>query len=142
DDAFDRLRADHLLGIHRHEIAIEHRGWADEDFSQRDGGKLERDPTGLEHASFDRGGHLSQMRVAVVELAPGVADTDGGLRQILVGQAHALGKRTPHEGAEVGIAVPRELAAAGNIVWACHGGRVPRGAGSWVRRLAYEDGGS
>ena len=41
-DAIQRIAADHLFGVHRRQIAIEHGSRAEVDFTQRDGGEFQR----------------------------------------------------------------------------------------------------
>ena len=76
DDAGQRIAADHLLGVHRRQVAAEHGSRAEVDLAQRDGGEFEREAAGLGDAAFDRFADGAQVAVAVVELAVGVADAD------------------------------------------------------------------
>jgi len=53
DDAVERLAADHLLGVHGCQVAVEHGGGVEVDLAQGDGGKLQREAACLPHAAFD-----------------------------------------------------------------------------------------
>ncbi len=66
-DRIHRLGADHLLGVHRHEIAEFEAGRIEEDLAERDGGELDRQRARRQHAAFHRVEHLGEMAVAIVE---------------------------------------------------------------------------
>ena len=75
-DGVERVGADALLDVHRHEVAEEHRRRLHEVLAERDRRELERQPPGLQDAALDRLGHPAEMQVAVDELRPRVADAD------------------------------------------------------------------
>ena len=50
-----------------------------EHLAKRNGGEFQGKAAGPPNAAFYGFGHLFQVRVAVVELAPGIADADDGL---------------------------------------------------------------
>ena len=77
--AVDRIRAQQLLGLHREQVAIEHRRRLLEHLGQRDRRHLEREAAGLQHAALHLLGALPEMRVAGVDVAPGVDDRDDRL---------------------------------------------------------------
>jgi hypothetical protein len=52
-DRVHRLRANHFLGVHRHQIAVLEAGGAQEDLAQRDRGKLDRQRAGRQHPALD-----------------------------------------------------------------------------------------
>ena len=83
--AVDRVRAQQLLGLHRQEVAIEHGRRLDERLGQRDRRQLERKAAGLQHAALHVLGARAQMRVAGVDVAPGVDDADHRLAAPVVG---------------------------------------------------------
>ena len=49
-----RLRADHFLGVDRHQVAVFQAGRREEHFAERDGRKLQRQRAGRQHAAFHR----------------------------------------------------------------------------------------
>ena len=49
-DAVDRVAADRLLDVHRHQVAKQHRGRLDLRLAERHDGELERHPARLPHA--------------------------------------------------------------------------------------------
>ena len=84
------LGADHLFGVHGHEVAQEHGGGIREAFVNGDGGKDHGERAG-EHDStldaFDEFGHIA---VAGIVVAVGVGDADDGPREGIVRVAHGL----------------------------------------------------
>jgi hypothetical protein len=88
--AVQRLGADHLLGIHRHQVAIKHRRRRNVELAQGNGGKLQRPTAGLPDAALDRLGQFAEMNVAVVQLAPGLGDADDRFAQVDVAEARRL----------------------------------------------------
>ncbi len=72
----DRVAAQEFLCLHREEVAIEHGRRLDEGLGQRHRRQLDREAAGLQHAALDVLGARTQMRVAGVDLAPGVDDAD------------------------------------------------------------------
>ena len=78
DDRVERVRPNALLDVHRHQVPEEHRGRLHQVFAERDGRELEREPTGLEHAALHGFRERAEMKVAVDELGPRVADPDDG----------------------------------------------------------------
>ena len=51
--AVERVRADHLLGLHRQHVAVEHRGRLGEAFVHRQRRQLDREAARLQHAALD-----------------------------------------------------------------------------------------
>src|SRR5262249_57713558 len=80
-----RLGADHLLGVHRHQVAQEHAGRMRERLVDRDGGKFHRQPARQHDAPFDRLDQLRDVAVARVEVAVGVGDADDPAGERVVG---------------------------------------------------------
>ena len=66
-DRVHRLGADHLLGVHRHQVAEHQAGRIEEHFAERDRRKDQRQAAGRQHAALDRVDQLREMPVAVVE---------------------------------------------------------------------------
>ena len=83
--AIERMAAQQFLGLHRQEIAIEHGRRLDEGLRQRNRRQFDREATGLQHAAFDVLGAHAQMRVAGIDLAPGIDDADHRLAGPIVG---------------------------------------------------------
>ena len=78
-DAVERIGADRLLDVHRHQVAEHHRRRPHERLAERDGGELERESARRPDAALDGLGYLAQVRVAVGQLTPGVTNADDGL---------------------------------------------------------------
>ena len=78
-DSVEWIRADRLLDVHAHQVPEQHRCWTHEEFAQRHHWKLEREAAGLPHTTSDGIRQRPRVRVAVRQLAPGVADADDGL---------------------------------------------------------------
>ena len=70
------MTAQKLFRLHRQEVAIEHGGWLHERLGERHGRQLDRKAARLQHAALDVLGARPKMRVARVDLAPGVDDAD------------------------------------------------------------------
>ena len=77
--AVDRVRAQHLLRLHRQEVAIEHRRRLHHRLAERDRRHLDREAAGLPDAALDLLDALLEVRMALVEVAPGVDDGDDRL---------------------------------------------------------------
>ena len=75
-DAVERVGAQRLLDVHRHEVAPEHRRRLHHRLAERHRRELERQAAGLPDAALDVLGDDPQVRVAGRELAPRVADAD------------------------------------------------------------------
>ena len=101
------MGADHLFGVHRHQIAIKHRCRPHEQLAERNRGELEWCAAGLPHAPFDILGKLAKVVVAVVQIALGLSDADDRPGQVRIVQAHALGEGTPHEPVHIRVVKPR-----------------------------------
>ena len=99
-----RLRADHLLGVHRHQVAQEHAGRVRERLVDRDRRELHRQPARQHHAALDRVDELRHVAVAGVVVAEGVGDADDRPRQRVVREAHRLDEGLAQEEREVGVA--------------------------------------
>ena len=112
-DAVERLRADHLLDVHGHEVAQQHRGGLDEHLAQADGGEFERNAAGDPDAALDRVGDGLQMEVAVVQLAPGIGNADDGLTFVEDGGREAFRAQPGAAGESVVLARLEPLGGAG-----------------------------
>jgi hypothetical protein len=136
--AIQRIGADGLLDVHRHQVAIQHGGGLHVDFAQRNGGELQRETAGGPHPALHRLGHGAQVEIAVVQLAPGIADPDDGpiLKDLrretfgadggAVGQALVRGLREP--------ALAAQFRAVGG-----HSGMVAlRGGGHQLRQRSID----
>ena len=103
----ERMGADHLLGVHRHQVAVEHRRRPHEELAERDGGELEWSTPRLPHAALHVLRQLAEVVVAVVQVALRLGDADDGPRKIGVIQTHALRERAAHEPIHVRVVEPR-----------------------------------
>ena len=112
--AVDRMAAQQLLGLHRQHVAIEHGGRLDEGFGERDRRQLDREAAGLQHAALHVLGALAQMRVAGIDLAPGVDDADDRLAGPILGVIADLAQ--PRAVAERAHVVRPEPAMAAQIL--------------------------
>ena len=74
-----RLGADHLLGVHRHQVAEHHAGRAEEHLAQRDGRERQRQRAGRQHAARHRLDQLRHQAMAVVEAEGVIAMPTTGL---------------------------------------------------------------
>ena len=104
-DRVHRLGADHLLDVHRHEVAEHHAGRIEEDLAQRDRRELDRQAAGGEHAALHGLDQLGKVPVAVVEAARRLRDADDRTRQHLLRVAHRRRERAAQVEREVGVAV-------------------------------------
>ena len=84
--AVDRMRAEQLLGLHREQVAIEHGRRLHEVSDERHRRHFDREAAGLQTPRLTSSHALAEMRVAGVEVAPGVEDGDHRLAG-LVGRA-------------------------------------------------------
>ena len=107
-DRIHRLRADHLLDVHRHQVAEHHAGRTEEHFAERDRREVDRQAAGGEHASLHGVDQLRKMSMAVVEAARAVRDADDRPGEHLGRISHRLRERAPQIQREIGIAVVRE----------------------------------
>jgi hypothetical protein len=82
------MGAQQFLGLHRQEVAVEHRRRLDEDLADRQRRKLDRVPARLPHAALDALGALAKVRVARRQVAPRVDDRNDRLAHE-VGAPHA-----------------------------------------------------
>ena len=80
------------------------------DFAEGDGGEFQREAAGLQDAALDGFGEGTQVAVAGVELAPGVADADEGAGHIGAVVAHGGGEGAVGEAADA-VFVEEGLAA-------------------------------
>ncbi len=131
DDAVQRVRADGLLDVHRHQVAVEHRRRLHQRLAERHDRELHREAARLQHAALDRLGEPAQVDVAVDELRPAVADADHRpAAERLVGDARRLQPGAVQEPVEVAALEP--LLAAAAPVPPAEARAVPHG-----RRLAH-----
>jgi hypothetical protein len=108
DDRVHRLGADHLLGVHRHQVAQEHARRVRERLVDRDRRELHRQPAGEHHAALDRVDELRHVAVARVVVAEGVGDADDRACERVVGKTHRFHERLAQEQRELGVAVGRQ----------------------------------
>ena len=116
--AVDRVRPQQLLGLHRQEIAVQHRRRLLERLGQRHRRHLDREPAGRPHAALHLLHPLLEMRVARVDVAPGVDDRrspacPGSRRRRNPSAPSAIGDRTsacPPARTSGDFSVPRLLA--------------------------------
>src|SRR5262245_66678480 len=73
------MAAQKLLGLHRQKIAIEHCRRLHEGLGQGHRRQFDRKSAGLHHATFDVFGAIAKVRMAEIDVAPGIDDADHGL---------------------------------------------------------------
>ena len=78
DRTVDRVRPEEFLGLHRQHVPIHHRRWLLEVLRQRDRRQLQGEAPRLDHASLDVVDAVAEVRVARVDVTPGVEDRDDG----------------------------------------------------------------
>ena len=126
-----RLRAHHLLGVDRHQVAHVHRGRVREALVDRDGGEFHRQPARQHHAALHRLDQLRHVAVAGVEVRIGVGDADDRPVERVVREALGLDEGLAQEQRKAGIAVGGQtFAQAGG-----HGGVLGHCLASIVARL-------
>ena len=112
DDGVKRIRADGLLDVHRHQVAIEHRRRLHQVLAERDRREFERQSACEQHAALHRLGKAPEVHVAVHELGPRVADSDHGpagqcvVRQPLRVQGRAMNEAGQVVSTEPALATP------------------------------------
>ncbi len=140
--AVDRMAAQQFLGLHRQEIAIEHGGRLDERLGQRHRRQLDRKAAGFPDAALHIVGARAQMRVAGVEIAPGIDDADDrlafpvGLVVAELAQPRAMTERTQIADTEPAMAAEvfrsflahryKSLRSGGLLGWRAVGGFAGR----------------
>ena len=100
-----RLRADHFLGVDRHQVAVFEAGRREEHFAERNGREFQRQRAGGEHAAFHRRQQLGEMAVAIVEVRSGVSNADHRLVEHRARIAHGLRERAAQVAGEIAVAV-------------------------------------
>ncbi len=123
--AIDRIRAQQLLGLHRQQVAVEHRRRLLENFGERDGRHFQRKPARLQHATLHFLRALPEMRMARVDVAPRVDDRDDRLALVIGARiAHLRRARMVAERAHVVVAEPAVRAQVGGLLARAHGGAM------------------
>ncbi len=124
DNGVHRLGADHLLGIHRHQIAQIHRGRMRKTFGDRNGRKHHRHRAGQHHAALHRLDDLRHVAVAGIVIAVGVGDADDRPVQRIVGITHRLDEGLAQEQRKPGIAITCQSLAKSfsHFLISCRGG--------------------
>ena len=107
-DGVHRLRAHHLLGVDRHQVAVFQAGRREKDLAERDGREFDRQRAGRQHAALHRVEQLGKVPVAIVEARRRVGDADHRLFQHGARQAHRLRERAPQIERKVAVAVVGE----------------------------------
>ncbi|MEY9772781.1 hypothetical protein ABIA14_005122 [Sinorhizobium fredii] len=114
-DAVDRMRADEFLDLHGEEVAVEHRRRLHIGLGERHGRQLDRKAPRLPDTALDLLGASAQMRMARVDVAPGIDNRDHRLGgDFLLVVAHLVETGAMPEGAQVLGAEPAE---APKIFW-------------------------
>jgi hypothetical protein len=107
DNSVQRIGANALLDIHRHEIAVQHRRRFHERLAERHDRELKGKSSRLENAALGRLGEPAEVCVAVDELAPAVAyPDDRSVPEGVVGDPFGLQPRPVQKGIEVGPLEP------------------------------------
>lgn len=115
-----RLRANHFLRVHAHEVAQVHARWAGKRLVQADGGKVHRQAAGELHAALDGVDELRHVGVARVEAAVRVDDADNGAGERVVAVAEGLDEDFAEEERKVRVAVRGEaLSEASALLDGC-----------------------
>ena len=113
DDTIERVGADRLLDVHRHQVPVQHRRRLHQRLAQRHHRELEREAARLQHAALDRLSQPAKVDVAVHELAPAVADPDQRLpAERLIRDAARLQPRAVQEAVEIAAIHPLRAPAA------------------------------
>jgi hypothetical protein len=99
------MGADHLLGVHGHQVAEQHAGGVQERLAQGDGRQLDGQPARLGDPPPHRRRQLPEAAMARIELAECVEDADDGLSHVLLVEAHLPHEGAPHEPGESRIPV-------------------------------------
>ena len=99
------LRADHLLGIHRHQVAKVHRGWMRKTFGDRDGRKHHRHGAGQHHAALHRLDDLRNVAVTGIVVAVGIGDADDRPVQRIIRITHRLDEGLAQKQREASVAI-------------------------------------
>src|SRR5205085_3114813 len=74
--AIQWMSANHFLGVHRHQVAIEHRRGSHEELAKRNSWEFQRSTTGLPDATLHVVRELAEVVVAVVQIALRLRDAD------------------------------------------------------------------
>ncbi len=82
--AVHRVGAQQLFGIHRQHVPIEHGGRLDEYLRQRQGGQFDGKSAGLQDAALHIVHARLEMRMAGLDVRPGVHNGDDGPSQIIL----------------------------------------------------------
>ena len=109
-DCIHRLRADHFLGVHRHEVAQVHAGRRGEALVDGDRRERHRQAAGKHDAAFDRGDELRRIAVTGIEVAAGVGNADHGPLQGRIREPGTLDESLAQIEREFVVAVADETA--------------------------------
>ena len=116
DDGIHGLGADHLLGVHGHQVAEEHGGGVGEGFGDGDGGEDHGERAGEEDSALDRVDEVGDVAVAGIEVGGGVGDADDGAIEGVVGVAGGLDEGFAEEERKGGVAVVGRVLCGGPVV--------------------------
>ncbi len=108
DDGVHRLAPDHLLRVHRHEVAQEQAGRREKNLAERRRRKFQRKAARGDHAALDRRHQFRDQPVAVIELAVRARDTDDRALEQLRRIAHRPRERHAQIAGKSRIPVVRE----------------------------------
>ncbi len=100
-----RLGTDHLLRIHRHQVAQEHRGGVSETLADRNGGKHHRQTACEHNAALHALDQVRHIAVAWIEVAEGIGHADDRAIERIVGIAHGLDEGFAQEQRETGVTI-------------------------------------
>ena len=115
-DRVHRLGADHLLGVHRHQVAQEHAGRMREALVDRHRREDHRQGAGQHDAALHRLDQVGHVAVAGIVVAEGVGDADDRPVERVVGIAAGLDEGLAQEQRKARVAVGRQtLPHAGGL---------------------------
>ena len=133
--AVHRMAPQHLLGLEREQVAVEHRRRLHEHLGECEHRDLHRKPARLPDAALHLLHPLREVRVALRQVAPGVEDGDDGPPLGLLGRvAHLPQAAAMAEAAEIVRGEPALRAQTARIACAGKGGAGGRRCGHGTRR--------
>ena len=100
--AVQRITSQGFLHLHRHQIAVKHRGWFHEHLAQAHDRQFHRKPAGLPDPALHFLGPVAEVRMARIQIRPGIQNPDHRFPgKILRGITHLLRPRPVAEGPQI-----------------------------------------